>query len=347
MQHNSLSLSRTDKRKRHIKHIVSFAVLFALIACSNGVLFQGTVSARTSSSNAYVSAADYYAEDPDAINDSSFQEIDGKIHLLNPTTGAYLPIVNAVDDLQTSYQSQRTAAQIATPPPNRPILSRGGVGYGFTYKTPFQTGFSTSTTIAHDIICPNSPGTGVTTDLYLTSTNRASKGCEALIWYNGNTTPAFWIYDWGPTGSASGFVFGLSYSDLVSRNFLANATISGATRQVICVQNRTSLVSGSTWRNTVWVVDHRISAWVQVYTSIYTSSLAEQRSGFQYWGPIIETFQSSYSRTNVLGFSNSQLASDGGSFIHLSSSNSALRNDGVGFSQNFLNPNHTWGASAR
>jgi hypothetical protein len=34
-------------------------------------------------------------------------------------------------------------------------------------------------------------------------------------------------------------------------------------------------------------------------------------------------------------------------FSLLSSSNSTFRNDGIGFTQQFITPNHTWGASAK
>ena len=296
-------------------------------------------------------------------NDTTFKSEDGKLLLLNPMTGSYLPVRDVEKELKEVYDNtprtanelafhqafkERRAAMRAAKKSNVPPFVPGGVGHGAFYNSTFHHDFTNGSAIAHDTICPASPGTGVTTDLYLTSTNRTAKGVEALIWYNGNTNPEFWIYDWARTSPS--FVFGLSGSQL--SKYLSTKTISGASRQYIAIQNETSVLSGNTWINIVWLVNHLTQSWDYVYSYTYTATTSSQKDPYDgSWGPIIETFQNSYSNTNVLGFHTTYLNAANAynswtTFDLLRNNQSYMRNDNVGFQQVFLDPNHTFGARA-
>ena len=296
------------------------------------------------------------------LEDSSFKKENGKLLMLNPMTGEYLPVNNVEDELREAYNKapktdedlvfekefadrrkkmKEAKAGGQLPPP-------GGVGYGMFYTSTFQHDFTYGSSIAHDFICPATPGSGVTTTLYLTSTNRTAKGVEALIHYNGNANPKFRIWDWAL--ATPGVELALSYSQL--SNYRTTKTIHGSSRQVIACQNQTSRVSGDTWINVVWLVNQTTSSWDQVYSYQYTSTAASQKDSYYgSWGPIVETFQDSYSNTNVLGFYAAQLrganaSGSWSSFQLLSSTQSTIRNDNLGFSQVFLDANYTFGVQA-
>lgn len=295
-------------------------------------------------------------------NDNTMRIENGKLLMLNPMTGEFLPVINVEEEmrkLQAATEKTeedieferlfaerrslklRSGSDATLPPP-------GGVGYGMFYKSAFQNNFTYGTSIAHDIICPATPGAGVTTTLYLTSTNRAAKGVEALIHYNGNTNPCFRIYDWALSTPA--FVLKLTYSQL--SKYRTTKLIHGSNRQIVAIQNRTRRVSGNTWRNVVWLVNQQTNTWEQVYSYDYTATASDQKdSHYGSWGPIVETFQSSYSGTNTLGFYATQLQGQNSSgtwsgFQFLSSSQSTIRNDNLGFSSVFLDANYTFGVHA-
>src|SRR6185436_8256613 len=80
------------------------------------------------------------------------------------------------------------------PTPTGPVP--GGVGYGIFYNSSFKTNWATGTAISWEILCPTPPGGNVNTFLYLTATNRAGKGVEAFISYNGQNQAFFKVFDW-------------------------------------------------------------------------------------------------------------------------------------------------------
>ncbi|MFK4225306.1 hypothetical protein [Streptomyces sp. NPDC019890] len=85
-----------------------------------------------------------------------------------------------------------------------------------------------------------------------------------------------------------------------------------------------------------------------IYQYDYTASLSDQTGGWiGSWGPIVETFQTSYSNTNNFGALSTMLItrdSGGawGSWQLLNSTQSYIRTDNVGFSQVFLDPNYAF-----
>jgi hypothetical protein len=87
--------------------------------------------------------------------------------------------------------------------------------------------------------------------------------------------------------------------------------------------------------------------WDLIYQFDYPSTTVKQQRGFVgKWGPIVETFQSHYSNTALLGFLNTRLSarnahcqwSDWGL---LAENQSTIQNDGRGFSPLFIDPNYS------
>lgn len=226
----------------------------------------------------------------------------------------------------------------------------GGVGYGAFYTSDFQSDFTTGTLLYYNIICPSSAGGDVDNFLYLTSTNRAAKGVEAFISYYAQENPYFKVYDWAKPESDRWQVT-MSYSDL--SDYLLTKTIGGASRQCVSVQNKTVQVSSTQWANYVWLYNSETETYDQIYTYTYTATLSDQRdSHYGSWGPIVETFQDTYeSNTNIVGFYHTNLKSKTTAYSNstwgdwelLTSDVSTIRNDNLGFSVVFSDPNYTFG----
>ncbi len=221
----------------------------------------------------------------------------------------------------------------------------GGVGYGAFYTSTFRTDFVTGTRISMDIIAPTTPGGNVNTWLYLTATNRAQKGVEAFILYNGQNNMTFKVFDWARPSNEH-WQTSIPFSDL--SDYLTTKNIDGVNYQVVSVHHLSETFNGSDWHNVVWLFNYSASAYETIYSYSYPSSTSEQQSGWVgTWGPIVETFQNNYNNVNTLGFRATYLVSKNsnyqwGSWKLLTSFRSTIRNDNLGFNVLFLYPNHTF-----
>lgn len=293
-----------------------------------------------------------------ASTNTQNQSIDknGYSFLLDPGTGKYLPVINREKEFKdiTAKQPRNTEAErkflehkagLSQSTTSSPIP--GGVGSGFRYNSTFMTSYTNGSAISYDIICPTKAGGNNSNFLYLTSTNRTAKGVEAYVAYNAQNDFEFLVFDWAITDTSKRWVVSIPYSSL--SNYLRTKTIHGANYQCPTVQQRTELVSGNTWRNIVWLQNIN-ATYDQVYSYSYTSTLAEQQgTPSQNWAPIIETFQSSYSNMNTMGFNATYLASANSSgtwssWTLLSTTQSTYCNDNVGFTNVFLDPNYGFAA---
>ena len=219
----------------------------------------------------------------------------------------------------------------------------GGVGYGMFYTPAFRAGFSRGTSLYYEIVCPTQPGGNVNTWLYLTATNRAQKGVEAFVSYQGQNDTRFKVFDWARTDQWQTNIpfgnLGPYLRSTVSHNFGF---------QVLLVWNSTFEIGPNQWRNEVLLHNRAANRWDLVYRYDYTSTAAEQQLGWSgSWGPIVETFQNPYKSVKWLGFINTMLiarnaAGQWGNWGSLLGNQSTIRNDGVGFSPLFLDPNYTF-----
>lgn len=294
-----------------------------------------------------------------ADNYSSSRERTPYSFLLDPATGEYLPVRNMENEFAEitanqprdlmreqafeEHREQMLADQNSSFVDSDTTLTPpvpGGVGYGYFYNSTFRTGFAKGTAISYDIICPTTAGGNNSNYLYLTATNRASKGVEAYISYWSQNNLEFIVFDWArPEGER--WQVSIPHSNLSS--YLRTKTIHGVSYQYLTVQHRTEIISGNTWRNVVWLQNSG-GTYDQVYYYSYTSTLADQQSS-NTWAPIVETFQDSYSNTNTFGFNNTFLAgADSGgtwsSWALLSTTQSYAQNDNKGFTTVFTDPNY-------
>ena len=219
----------------------------------------------------------------------------------------------------------------------------GGVGYGMFYTSAFRTAFARGTSFYYEIVCPHQPGGNVNTWLYLTATNRASRGVEAFVSYHGQNDTRFKVFDWARPDQ---WQTNIPFANLGS--YLRSTVAHGFGFQALLVWNSTFEIGPSRWRNEVLLHNRAANRWDLVYRFDYDSTSAEQTSGWPgSWGPIVETFQNSYQNTRWLGFLNTMLiarnaAGQWGNWGVLAANQSTIRNDGQGFSPLFLDANYSF-----
>lgn len=187
----------------------------------------------------------------------------------------------------------------------------GGVGAGVFFSD-VTLKFSHSTEVQWYMIIPHFLGGNARPVLYLTSSNRASKGCEALVSYEQGGSGVFRVWDWAtqPDQDGSQFVIGLSYADLPE--YIFDIDIAGNLYSVLKVLNRTSEGPQNTWLNEVYLLNPKAkpSAFDLVWSFEYSWTPDEAHKYFG-WGPIIETFPPyDYGTTNVLGYAATVLVQD-------------------------------------
>ena len=291
-----------------------------------------------------------------------FTTINGQKHLLNPADGKYYPIedvrekLTAVNAPQTPEElafrkafeeRRRLGAQKYKQGDAGPIP--GGVGYGIFFTDTYKANYHTGTVIAVDIICPQTAGGNVNSTLYLTETNRAAKGVEALIHYFEQSELCFRVFDWARADEAPWQAW--MPASYLKEYYLTTKNIEGADRQVLSLQNQTYIVDtpqGKRWRNEVYLFNHKDDCYSLVYEYDYEATEEEQKGDWVgSWGPIVETFQDSFEGTNPLGFSYAYIQErdeqDKWTDFHLLTDDiSTIRDDGKGFKLLFLEPNHSF-----
>lgn len=219
----------------------------------------------------------------------------------------------------------------------------GGVGYGAFYNADFKSLYETGTILAVDIVAPTKPGGNVGTYLYLTATNRTAKGVEAFISYYDQNDLTFKVFDWSREDKWQTSIPASAMGDYLLQKIACEREC-----QVISLQNQTFVKSGNTWTNLVYLYNHNVKTFDLIYSYDYTASESEQKSAWVgSWGPIVETFQDSYSNTNPLGFSYTYLMgrdknNQWSNFAVLSDNQSYIRNDNKGFRKIFFVPNHSF-----
>jgi len=222
----------------------------------------------------------------------------------------------------------------------------GGVGYGVFYNSAFKVGFATGTAISWEIICPMLPGGNVNTWLYVTATNRSSKGVEAFVAYQGQNAFTFNIFDWAKP-AADRWQNPTPFANL--GDYLGIESAHGNQCQVIAVMNTTFQQSPGIWVNEVRLLNINAHQWNLVYQFSYQASLQDQIGDFVgSWGPIVETFQDAYSGTNLMGSLKAQIlsrdaAGNWSQWNQLSPTQSDFRADNKGFVTTFLDKNYSWG----
>ena len=265
----------------------------------------------------------------------------GKRHLIQTQPGiSPQERRQLLQKLEEQFQGQNISPTTSPPVP-------GGVGYGMFYIPSFKNNFATGTGIYWEIICPQPPGGNITDYFYLTGMNRASRGLEAFISYQGQTQTFFKVFDWSRPDH---WQTNLPFASLAP-NFIVRSA-HGTSYQVLPVLNMTIQKAAGDWYNQVFLWQSATSAWALIYQHDYVATLADQQDPFLgSWGPIVETFQPAYAGTSLMGPLQTQLlgcnaAGVWGEWHMLGASDSSIRDDHKGFGIQFLDANHSWGVTS-
>jgi hypothetical protein len=214
------------------------------------------------------------------------------------------------------------------------------------YTPAFRSAFQEGTGVYWEIAAPPVPGGNVSTTLYLTATNRAALGVEALVGYNGASTPTFFVFDWAlKTTGSDPWQRKLPLGTL--GNYAKQETVNGHTFPVLPVMNMTYQTDAATWINQVWLQNQAAGRWDLCYQFSYQATLAQQLSAESgTWGPIVETFQDQYQGTNEMGALKTTLSArlNGAwaTWLPLIPAQAQLTGASKGFTADFLVPNSSW-----
>jgi hypothetical protein len=218
------------------------------------------------------------------------------------------------------------------------VPTPGGVGVGVYFKENL-IGFSETTTMYWWIVAPKFLGGPSRSLVYLTSSNQAARGTEALVEYCDQLPAVFRIWDWAtpPQANGSRFVVSIPFANWGDHHI--PVTIDGTQHHALYVVNRTLRVGPDLWANDVLVYDNSTRSFD--WTWHYEHTWRKKASVYFGWGPIIEPFMPyDFQTTNVVGYAKARLVTDKINAI-LAPGNSRIVQRNVGFETIFSEPNHT------
>lgn len=221
-----------------------------------------------------------------------------------------------------------------------PQIPPGGVGQGVMIRAG-ELEFRSSTGVYFYILAPAVLGGNTAPLLYLTSSNRAAKGCEALVSYQEQGEGVFRVWDWAtppqpPHGTH--WVVGLPFGSW--GDYRLTYQWHGIDHHALYVVNVTRREGGGDrWVNEVFLHNRRTGTRDRIWRYDFSWGGVERLD----WGPIVETFHPDYGETSPVGFAQALFVQDGFQY-GLSEGNSFIRQDngGHGFQIILLDPNHSF-----
>ena len=287
----------------------------------------------------------------------------GRSFLYDPTNDTYMPVRDVrqqMSDLSGRYKPTQKEQQefldhrttlmnevrgfnnSARPDNSNPPVP-GGVGIGILFRTG-ELIFNEATAAYYYILAPTALGGNLSSHpddhFYLTSTNRAGKGCEAYVAYKGQQKASFNVFDWALVGVQDPFVISMPYDSWGDYKITYN--INGQDFQALYVVNSTRFMGGVTWLNEVYLHNASTGTRDLIWSYSFPWSPRDQNEKNEHWwGPILETFLPDYGDTNQVGFASALVVQDGYEYT-LTDSNTYVSNDGSdhGFQLDYLTPNY-------
>lgn len=249
--------------------------------------------------------------------------------LFEPRVGSFVPVRDRRDFGGTRTVPTREVAlfkdrrrQKATslgrgpfelPPP-------GGLGAGVSFKQSLFD-FKDETAVYFYNVAPASIGPQPHADLiYMTSSNTASKGCEALLSFFADMQYdcAFSIWDWAHPDVDGGGKFVKSYTYAEMTDYLIPYRFSlesGTELYTVCVYiaNITRRLPSGSYQNEVYLYNH-VSGTRDLMWSFGFEWPTKATDEPFWWGPIFETFPNpgaQYALASPLGFDQTIVIQDG------------------------------------
>jgi hypothetical protein len=262
--------------------------------------------------------------------------------LFEPLTRSYVSIsdrradfgnVPATEDEVKAFLARRRLLQARGVKSLSTLPPPGGFGAGVALGDPLLH-FQDYTAMYYYLVAPPTIGPQPKADLlYMTSSNTASKGCEALLSFF-NTEGfncVFRIWDWAhPDVSGGGkFVRGRPYAGLANYLIPYSFTLtSGTVLDTACVYivNATRRINGNSFQNDVYLHNNASGTRDLIWSYAFDWPDKNAASPF-WWGPIFETFPQpgspQYTLRNPVGFDAALIVQDDFQF-QLTESNSTL-----------------------
>jgi hypothetical protein len=248
--------------------------------------------------------------------------------------------VSASDEEIKAFRERRAsmARQAKSLSSEGPVSALGGVGVGVFFNDGVFT-FEKESSISWFAIAPARLGGKPQRLLYLTSTNHASKGCEALFSYQYGAESVFRIWDWAAPTQPNGSQFVKSMTRSQLRDYLHTTKVGGVDIEGVHITNYTKLAGGNNWRNSVFLYNYVTKQFDLIWWSKFNWD-PTPADKYVNWGPMIETFDAAdYGTTNPIGYLAAELNQDGARSLLLPE-NSFIWGGG-GFEVRHLVPNHT------
>jgi hypothetical protein len=243
-------------------------------------------------------------------------------------------------ELQKQRDLRLASRALTTVDDDKPPVP-GGWGNGVFFRDS-ELLFSQSSANYNYIIAPPTLGGNIAKYFYLTATNRAGRGCEALVSYHRADKPLFRVFDFAKylTGQDA-FVVSIPYDEWGGYKLTYN--ISGQDHDALYIINATYWLGDNNWRNDVYLHNGDTDTKDRVWSHDFEWTPDENERNSHSWGPILETFAKDYGETNTVGFAEALLVQDGAEH-QLVDANSYMDDDGSdhGFQVFNFVPNHTY-----
>jgi hypothetical protein len=224
---------------------------------------------------------------------------------LSPSVRPYQSEIKALESRDKLIRPEGAAFVPSVPAP-------GGFGGGVRCIGN-QWHYQSETRVSYYLLIPPNLGSFPAADLlYMTSSNLAAKGCEALISYakERNYDAAFMIWDWSvPPGANGRFVVTMSYEQ--TDDYRIAITVDGRRYEALHINSKTTRLDNTYWRNEVTLFNRdRKTPEIKWRRDFKWET---PQSGRFDWGPIFETFPTNaqYSTAPPLGFTNFVVTLDG------------------------------------
>jgi hypothetical protein len=229
------------------------------------------------------------------------------------------------------------------------IPQPGGLGAGISYADSLLH-FQNSTAVYFYLVAPPTIGLQTRADLlYMTSSNAASKGCEALLSFftSGQDRCFFRIWDWAHPDLPGGGKFVKCYPYEEIQEYLIPYSFSlksGQELDTVCIYiaNVTRQTNRGSFQNEVYLQNHLTGTRDLVWSYSFDWPDKDTVAEF-WWGPIFETFPNpgaQYSLTNPVGFDQTVIVQDGVQYTLTDGNSSVTTPSDDGLSVIYRSGNH-------
>jgi len=248
--------------------------------------------------------------------------------MFEPRIGSYIPIrdrrdfggTDAAPAREVSLFLERRQKRLASSVAKLSVPPPGGLGAGVSFGQSLQH-FREETGVYFYNVAPPSIGPQPNAQLiYMTSSNSASKGCEALLSFFADQQfdCAFRIWDWAHPDVPGGGKFVKNYSYAEISEYLLPYRFpleSGEELDTVCVYiaNLTRQLPSGSYQNEVYLHNHFTGTRDLMWSFQFEWPTKSTDQAF-WWGPIFETFPdpgAQYALGSPLGFDETVVVQDG------------------------------------